>query len=931
MRKLIFFLSLLNLLPVYGQKFAPNAKISHHEKLLTGVLPNGMTYFILPNAKPEKRVEFRLAVKAGSINEDNDQLGLAHFTEHMCFNGSQHFAKNELVSYLQRVGVQFGAHLNAYTSFDETVYMLPVPTDNVNIVDSALLILQDWASAVSFDSTEIEAERGIVMEEWRSSLGAEERMFNKLWPVILKGSQYAKRLPIGTPEVLKSFDKKTIYRYYKDWYRPDLIAIIAVGDFDPKEMEQKIIKTFGSIPARQNPRKKETYTIPAQTSPIVGVASDKEATSTNLSVYYVLPEVSTKTWGDMRNKLLYQIIAEILEERFEEVINQENSPLISAYGYYENFLGDKSAYALEADVAEGKIKEAMMALMAENRRIVLHGFNPGEIERAKASMLSQFEKQFNERDKTQSGQIVWNYVSAFLKESLTPTAQDMFEFAKAELPKIKAEELNDLVKKWSASQHKIITLKTAEKPEIKIPKESELLAWFKSAEKQKPSKLADKQIAKSLLKTKPNTIGKIVSTQDNGPYGQEYKFENGLTVVLKSTDFKDDEILVQGFAKGGHSVFSDQDFVTARFTPQIIERMGLGEFSSLDLEKYMSGKVAQLNSYLDETSQGFRGSSSKKDIETLLQMLHLHFTEPRKDEALFQAFKNQYKEYFKNLLTNPEYYFSYQVSKVLMNNHPRSAPLPSEADFEKISSEKALEIYRKLFGNPADFTLVFVGNIDADQLISQIALYLGSLPKKGQPLDFVDLGMKPVSEKLTKEIVKGKEPKSVVQIMFTGEHQDYLSEAFLLKYFSDALDIKLIEILREKFSGVYSPSVGLSQRLFPQPRFIQYISFSCAPENVQSLVEASISEVKTMLAAGPTETDLAKVKEANRRELEKSFKLNNFWLSRIMSTYSNSAPRLTEEQLFERNTKVTVEDVKKVASQLIDAERVKVFVLNPEK
>ncbi len=931
MRKLTFLVWLLGLSLAYGQKFAPTSKITHSDKLLTGVLPNGMTYYILPNSKPEKRVEFRLAVKTGSVNEDADQLGLAHFTEHMCFNGSKHFAKNELVNYLQRVGVQFGAHLNAYTSFDETVYMLPVPTDDENIVDSALLILQDWASSVSFDSAEIESERGIVLEEWRSSLGADERMFNKLWPIILKGSQYAQRLPIGSPEILKTFKRETIVRYYNDWYRPDLMAIIAVGDIDPKAMEQKIIKTFGQIPAKAQPRKKETYKIPNQTKPIVGIASDKEATSTNLSLYYIMPETFRKTWGDMRNELLHEIIGEILEERFEAKINEENSPFVSAYGYHENFLGDKSAYSLEAEVVEGKIKEALQTLVIENRRIILHGFNASEIERAKASLLAQYEKSYNEREKSQSGQVVWKYVSAFLKESLSPTPEDMFEFAKMELPTVKAEELNALVKNWSSSPHKIIMLRMSEKPELKIPKESELLNWFKAAEKQKPAKLADKQVAKSLLKSMPSTSGKVVSQQDYGIYGKEYKFENGLTVVLKSTDFKDDEILIQAYAKGGHSIFSDEDFKTARFAPQIVEKMGIGEFSSLDLDKFMSDKVARVSSYIDETSQGFRGSSSKKDIETVLQMMRLYFTEPRKDEPLFKAFRNQYKEYFKNLLINPEYFFSYQVSKSLMNDHPRAASIPTESEMDAMASDKALEIYSKLFSNPADFTFVLVGNLNEEEIISKIALYLGSLPKKAETLNFKDIGMKPVSDALNKEFKKGKEPKSIVQIVFTGEYQDYPNEAYLMKTFSDALEIKLIEVLREKFSGVYSPSVGISQRTLPQPRFLQFIYFSCAPENVKPLVEASIEQVKIMLENGPTELDLNKVKEANRREMEKNFKQNNFWLGRIMSVYSNSMPRATEQELMDRNASITVEQVKAVVNKYIKPENVKIFVLNPEQ
>lgn len=932
MKKHVLLLSTLLALfsDVLAQKFSLEKQIPISEKLISGVLPNGMKYFIQQNSKPEKRVEFRLAVKAGSINEDNDQLGLAHFTEHMCFNGSQHFAKNELVNYLQRVGVQFGAHLNAYTSFDETVYILPVPSDDQNIVDSSLLILQDWASAVSFDSSEIEKERGIVLEEWRSSLGAEERMFNKLWPIILKGSKYAERLPIGTPEILKTFKRQTIMRYYQDWYRPDLMTIIAVGDFDPKIMEEKIKKLFGTIPNKPSIRVREKYKIPYQNKTVVALASDKEATESSLSLYYMHPEETTETWGSMRNELLYQIVSKIMEERFSDKLNKEGSPLIEGYAYYGNYLGDKSIFGVEGTSEEGKLKESLQSLMEEVSRVVLHGFNAAEFERAKASILSGYEKSYNEREKRRSEQVVWQYVNLFLKGDRTPTPEDAFEFAKITLPTLKIEEINALVKKWTDTKNQVVVITAPENEKTKMPTEAQVLAWMKEAEKMKPEKLKEKTIQQNLVKTKP-AAGKIVSQKDNGLYGKEYVFENGLKIVLKKTDFKDDEVMVQGLAMGGHSVFQDQDYFSVQFSPQIIGKMGIGEFSSTDLDKFMSGKVARLTSFVDEASQGFRGQSSKKDVEYLLQMIHLHMSAPRKDEALFKTMIAQYKEYFKNLLINPEYYFSYQSAKELMGNHPRSASFPTEAEMDKISMEKALEAYQKLFSNPSGFTFVFVGNLEEADLLEKASLYLGGLPKKTEKLSFQNIGMRPVEGKLKKEFQKGKEPKSIVQIMLTGDYKNYNDDAFLLQSYADALDIKLVEVLREKFSGVYSPSVGLSQKVIPEARFNNYIYFSCAPENVEPLVEASLSEVKTILSNGPTETDLGKVKEANRRELEKNFKENTFWMGRMIGAYTYGLPMLNEQQLMERNNALTVEKVKSIANQYISLDKVKVFVLNPEK
>ncbi len=932
MKNQILLFSALVLLSqeVVAQKFSPEKQIPDSEKLISGVLSNGMKYFIQQNTKPEKRVEFRLVVKAGSINEDDDQLGLAHFTEHMCFNGSKHFAKNELIDYLQRVGVQFGAHLNAYTSFDETVYILPVPSDKENIVDSSLLILQDWASGVVFDSLEIEKERGIVLEEWRSSLGANERMLNKLWPIILKGSKYADRLPIGKPEVLKTFTRQTIVRYYQDWYRPDLMCVVAVGDFDPKIMEKKIINTFSVIPKRTSVRPKEKYEIPYQNKTVVALASDKEATSSDVNLYYFHPYEATETWAGARKELLYQIVYEIMKERFADKTNEPNSPLVKAFAYYSYYLGDKSAFSVGAQTKEGKLEEALLDLLGEVNRIKLYGFNKGEFERAKSSVLANYEKAYNEREKKYSAPIAWQYVEMFLKGERTPTPEDGFEFAKITLPDIKIEEINALVKKWTDTPNRIVVITAPENDKTKMPTEDEVSKWVKKGDKIKPKKLSDKQTQQSLIKVKPEP-GKIVSQKDNGVYGKEYVFENGLKVVLKKTDFKDDEIIMHGFSKGGHSVFEDADMFNVVFAPQFVEKMGIGEFKSTDLDKFLSGKVVRLNSYVDETSQGFQGQSSKKDAEYLLQMIRLYMTDVRKDETLFKTLLNQYKEYFKNLLTDPEYYFSYMSEKDLMGNHPRSSIFPTESEINRISMEKAVQAYQKLFSEPSGFTFIFVGNIEEENFLEKIAVYLGSIPSKGEKLSYRDIGMRPVEGKLRKQYTKGKEPKSIVQIMLTGKYSDYKKEAFLMQSYSDILDIKLIEVLREKFSGVYSPSVGISQKPEPAGEFFNYIYFSCSPENVEALIETSLSEVKNILSNGPTETDLNKVKEANRREMEKNFKENSYWVKRILSHYQYGLPMLSEQELMERNNALSVDKIKEVASQYISLDKAKIFVLNPEK
>jgi zinc protease len=813
----------------------PNVKI--------GKLSNGLTYYIRKNSLPEKRVEMRLVVNTGSVLEDNDQLGLAHFMEHMNFNGTKRFPKNELVSYLQSIGVQFGADLNAYTSFDETVYILPVPTDKPGLVDKGLQILEDWAHNATLDSMEIEKERGVVIEEWRLSRGADERMMKQTLPVQYRGSRYADRLPIGTRESLTGFSHAALKRFYTQWYRPDLQAVVVVGDIDVNEMEQKIKQTFGNIPAVTSPRPRESFPVPDHPEILSVVAKDKE---TDLPIVEVMFKKDTKpetTIGDYSLYVNRSLFTGMLNSRFRELALKPNPPFLGAGSSYGNtYARTKDAFQLFANSSDTGMSKTLYSMLEETRRVLLYGFTETEFDRQKKQLQSFYDRAFNEREKQESYRYVDEYVNNFLIKEPIPGIEWEYDFVKQYLASVKLEDINKLAGEWITKNNLVVTMNAPDKEGIKIPSAEEVKQIITAVDVASIEAYKEKILATSLMDGNKLKPGKIISSVTDEDLGTTtLKLSNGITVILKPTTFKNDEIMVRAFSKGGHSLVKDADYYSAINAAQIVQQSGVSDFPTVDLGNMLKGKNTSVSTSITQNSETVNGSTIPKEIETLLQLTHLYFTAPRKDKEAFTSYVIKQKQLYQNLASNPQIYYSSELQKLMTGNHPRAGALPKPEDFDKINLDKAIQIYKERFNNAGDFTFFFVGAFEEEKIKPLIERYLGSLPTTGKKENFRDLGIRPPLGKVDKLVSKGSEPQSRVTIIFNQLVPYNSKDAYALRSLGEVLSIKLVEQLREEKGGVYGVGANGGMQKIPYSFSSFSISFPCAPENADTLTKAAIA------------------------------------------------------------------------------------------
>lgn len=885
-------------------------------KVKIGRLSNGLTYYIRHNSLPEKRAEMRLVVNAGSVLEDEDQQGLAHFMEHMNFNGTKRFPKNELVGYLQSIGVQFGADLNAYTSFDETVYILPVPTDKPELVEKGLQILEDWAHNALLDSLEIEKERGVVIEEWRLSRGADERMLKKTLPVIYRGSKYAERLPIGKKDILENFSHAALKRFYKDWYRPDLQAVIVVGDIDVNDMEQKIKEIFGDIPAPLSPRKREMYPVPDHEETLTVVAKDKETAFPSIQVLYKKEPQPETTIGDYCRYMNRRLFTGMLNSRFRELTLKVNPPFVGAGSYYGNsYARTKDAYQLFANTSDTGMAHALYALIEENRRVLLHGFTQAELELQKKQMQSLYDRIFNEREKEESYKYVDEYVGNFLVSEPIPGIEWEYDFVKQYLTQVKLEDINRLAKQWITSDNMVVTLNAPEKDSIRIPTSEEVKNIISEVELAAIEPYHEKEIAKSLMDPSGIKPGKVLNTKTDGDLGIiTFKLSNGATVILKPTNFKNDEIIFRAFSKGGHSLVKDPDYYSASNAAAIVSQSGVGDFSAIDLGNMLKGKNTSLAPNIGLYSEGLNGSTIPKETETLLQLIHLYFTSPRNDKEAFESYKTKQKQLYANLSANPQIYFSAEFQKIMTQNHPRAGGLPKPEDFDKINSDRSIQIYKERFANAGDFTFLFVGSIDEETLKPLLEKYIGSLPSSSKKENFKDLGIRPPNSKINKVITKGADPKSLVALVFNKPVQYNYTDAYVLRSLGELLNIKLVEQLREEKGGVYGINAYGNINKIPYSSSSFSITFPCAPENADTLTAAAIDELRKIITTGVSAEDLEKIKEQQKRKLEVDTKQNQYWMNNIFDAlyYGNNLTEiLNKENMIDNLSSQTIQNVAK--------------------
>ena len=853
-------------------------------QITLGKFDNGLRYYIRVNKKPENRAELRLVVNAGSVLEDDDQRGLAHFVEHMSFNGTKHFAKQELVKFMESIGMRFGPSLNAYTSFDETVYMLQIPMDKPDVMKTAFLILEDWAQNLTFDPAEIDKERGVIVEEWRLRRGASARMQDKQFPILLKGSRYAERLPIGEKQIIESFKHETLKRYYADWYRPDLMAVIAVGDFDKSVVESLIKQHFASLPAASTPRLRPTYDVPDHPETLYAIATDKEATTTSVAVYNKLPLRDPTTVGAYRQQIVEQLYTGMLNRRFSELAQKPDPPFLNAMSGRGLFVRSKEASILNALVKEGGIERGLEALFTESERIARFGFTPTELERQKRDALRSFERLNAEKDKQESQLFASEYIRNFTQREPIPGIAYEYELNKRFLPEITLDEINKLGKAWTGDRSRVVMVSTPQKEGLSVPDEPKLAAVIKTAAGKEIKPYVDTVGDQPLLDKIPEP-GKIIKTGTKEAFGiTEWELSNGVKVVFKPTNYKQDEIVFRAMSPGGTSLASDKDYISATTASRVIATGGLGKFNAIELRKVLSGKVASASPYISDTEEGLSGSASPKDLETMFQLIYLTFTEPRADATIFGVLTAQMKALLANMKASPEMAFSETLQTTLYQNHYRARPMTPEI-VDEMNLEKSFAFYKDRFADASDFTFIFVGNIDLEAMKPLVEKYLGALPSIHRSETWKNMGINPVKGVVQKTVKKGIEPKSQAAIVFTGPFRYDRPQQTAIRALSLVLDTKLRETLREELSGTYGVSVMASYTKIPDEKYSFMINFGCNPARTDELIKAIFREIENLKTNGPSEKQVNDTREALLREYETSMKQNNYLLTQIYSGY----------------------------------------------
>ena len=908
---------------------SPGSPLPFDPAVTVGTLSNGMRYYIRENHKPEKRAELRLVVNAGSVLEDDDQRGLAHMVEHMAFRGTKRFPGNQVSSYLESVGMRYGPDINAFTSFDETVYMITIPTDTAAIVDKGFQILSEWAHNLAFEPSQIEKERPVVIEEWRLGQGAENRMQNKWFPVLFSRSKYGERTPIGDKKILETYTPATLRRFYDNWYRPDLMALVAVGDFDKARVENLVRRYLGAIPRATSPRPRSLFPVPPHDSTLVSINSDKEATRSVIRLLYKEPKRSNTTVSTYRQHLAEELFGGMFNDRFSEIVQKPNPPFINAFAAQGDLVRSAESFSLTAIVADNGISRGLNALLTEGERVKRFGFLQSELNRAKKDFQRGIEQAYAEREKTNSSVYAESYVSSFLQsEPSTSIAYDLVAI-KQFLPTITLAEVNKLAGEWMTDKNRVLATTSPDKPGAVNPTRGELLLAFDAVKGADIAAFTETAPSQQLVEIEPPG-GKVVSEREIKDVGvTEWKLSNGVRVLLKPTDFNADQITFTAYSPGGASLLPDAAYVAASGADLIPMTSGVGKFTVVDLQKYLAGKQVSVSPSIDDLSEGISGSGSQRDVDTMLELVYLYFTQPRLDTSLVNTFLGRFKGVLANRSASPDAAFSDTLQVTMAQHSVREQPV-SAAQLDRIDPFKSYAFYKDRFSDASGFTFVFVGNLKPDSIKPLVAKWLGSLPSTGKKETWRDTGVRPPTGVVQRVVKKGTEPKARTALVFTGPFEFTRQNRYYLSALAELLNIKLREALRENLGGTYGVSVSPSATRDPQPSYRFSIGFGSAPERLEALTAAALAQIDSVKRFGTTPDYLNKVKEAALRARETALKQNGYWISQI-STFDQNGWPLEEipngEKLI---SSLTVEDLQRAAQKYLRTDNYVRVSLYPE-
>ena len=900
-----------------------------------GKLDNGLTYYLRKNNLPANRADFYIAQKVGSIQEEENQRGLAHFLEHMCFNGTTHFPGDALKQYLERIGVKFGENLNAYTSVDETVYNISnVPVNTPGAVDSCLLILHDWSNDLTLDPKEIDKERGVINEEWRTRMSAMQRFQEKLLPAMFAGTKYATCFPIGTMDVVMNFKPQTLRDYYEKWYRPDLQGIVVVGDIDVDAVEAQIKKLFADVPAQPNAAKREYYPVNDNKEPIVLIARDKEQPHIQAIVFNkhkATPDSEKDKIGYLVENYATNLINNMLNARLNELLQEANPPYIYAGSYDGDFFVAKTKQAFTGIVVckEDAVESGIATLLREMERARRFGFTESEYQRARAEYLRNLESAYNERDKRKNDEYVNEYVRHFLDNEPIPGIENEYGIISQIAPSIPVEPLNMMMQTLVTDTNQVVAIFGPEKENLKMPTEDAIKKILHDVKAEELAPYVDKVSDEPLMKETPKG-GKIISEQKDDVFGTTMlTLSNGVKVIIKKTDFKADEIIMKGVSLGGSSLFPDSEIININGL-DAVSVGGLGNFSTVDLEKILAGKRASVGYGIGNKTESVNGYCSPKDFETMMQLTYLTFTAPRRDDDAFASYKNRNKAAWLNQEMNPMTAFGDSVTYALRMGHPRTLRVKSDM-VDKMDYDKILAMYQDRFKDASDFTFIFVGNVDIEEMKPLIAEYLGALPSINRKESFKDNKIEYRKGVYKNEFIREQETaKASNFVCFTGTCKYDLKNTILMDMTCQVMDLVYTEKVREDEGGTYSVYVGGNLSKYPNEIAGLQVIFDTAPSKREKLMKIIFAEIEHIAKEGPSETNLNKVKEFMLKKHTEDLKENSYWMGSIDEyLFTGMNPVKDYEQMV---NSITAKDIQKFADDLFKQKNeVEVSMISPEK
>lgn len=890
-----------------------------------GQLDNGLTYYIRHNKLPENRAEFYIAQKVGSILEEPQQRGLAHFLEHMAFNGTKNFPGDDkglgVIPWCETVGIKFGTNLNAYTSIDETVYNISnAPIDRTGVLDSCLLILHDWSNYILLKDDEIDKERGVIREEWRSRNSGMLRVYTDLLPTIYQGDKYADCMPIGSIDVINNFPYKDIRDYYHKWYRPDLQGIVIVGDIDVDTVEAKLKAVFADVQKPVNPAERTYYPVTDNKEPIVAIGTDKEVDDPSIEIYFkqdATPDSEKNNVGYLASQYMTSMISSMLNARLSELVQSANPPFTHASSYYSDFFvaKTKEAFALSASSKADGIETALKTLLQETERARRFGFTESEYARARANYLQSLESAYNEREKTKHGSYVREYVQNFLNGEPIPGIEAEYAMMNQLAPNIPLQAMNMVMQQLVPDSNQVVIIAGPAKEGLKYPTKEEVINLLKGMKDLDLQAYVDKVSDEPLMKEAPKG-GKIISEKEGDIYGStKLVLSNGVTVYVKKTDFKADEIRMKGTSLGGKSIFPDKDALNFAVMDNVIAVGGLGNFSQVDLTKVLAGKKVSVNAGLGATTENVFGTCSPKDFETMMQLTYLTFTAPRKDAEAFESFKNRMKAQLESAQANPLSSINDSLQKAMYNNHPRVVMMKPEM-VDQIDYDRILEMYNDRFKDASDFTFYFVGNIDLETAKPLIAEYLGALPAINRKETFKDTKMSIRKGVYKNEYAKEQQtPTATIVFLYSGKAPYTLKNDILLSFATQVLDMVYTEEVREKEGGTYGVNCFGDLQKYPKEQLLLQIVFQTDPAKKDKLAGIVVDELKKLAAEGPSDVHLQKVKEYMLKKYADNQKENGYWMNNL-NDYFYYGMDMTEGYTDIVNS-ITAKDIQKFVSDLL--------------